>query len=534
MDLVPLNSLARQYYEDVKRIEVYYPKQYVRLEMDWDQTAKKYIKEYESEKLIENKIHIFTRFYNSLHNAHHRPLVAKGIIKSIPEQKLNLPIKIFGQGLKLSEARFFVKEFAKENLSSNIEIGDEVISYNGIPIKKYVLLSRDESSGESPEDHINRIASFMHKQSRCMWGKVRCWKEGEKVNIEFKSVKTGAKKNVEFVWTNPKTYSFSPARVSPEFPTTEKGWEYEVVEGPYAENYDALPDPLIGFMGALKKDGEKWLLIKIFQFHDLDFVQKAIKEARRPDYQGVILDFSDNGGGDDSAMTLMGGLFGTSFHLELSSIRLVKEFLDFDVLKEATFGNTKASYLFPFVDKKNMNLMSPLMPFGCLDSTCPMKTQYTDFLDHYDRPAVVSTEPIKKIALITGRGTCSKNDSIAALFRATKVGPIIGTPAVASSGTYYFRKDYVVPIGKKVITVSVTFTPDMSLAGDCEEVEGNPPIPDTLVERTFENRKYYDALTWIKSIETLKSWKTEAKMNVVCSTENAMKKLKNFKLRLGK
>lgn len=85
------------------------------------------------------------------------------------------------------------------------------------------------------------------------------------------------------------------------------------------------------------------------------------------------------------------------------------------------------------------------------------------------------------------RGTASKSDSVATLFRATKVGPIVGTPAVASSGTYYYKKDYVVPVGKNAITLSVTFTPDFSLGGDCEEVQSNPPEPTILVERTFEN-----------------------------------------------
>lgn len=286
----------------------------------------------------------------------------------------------------------------------------------------------------------------------------------------------------------------------------------------------------MGFMGQLNFEKKKWLVIKIFLFRDANLVQNAIQEARKSIYEGVILDFGDNGGGNDSAMTLLGGLFGTKFHLETSAIRLVKEFEDFQVLKEATFGGKKAGYLFPLIQAKNFNKMSPLMPFACLDIKCPMKTEYTDYLEYYEKPSVIHEHPIKKLALITGRGSASKTDSIAALFRATKIGPILGTPAIGSSGTYYFKKDYVVPVGKNAIILSVTFTPDFSLGGDCEEVQANPPQPTHLIERNFDNRKYYDSLTWIRAAEALETWSVQPEISISCSIEKAKEKMKSFGL----
>jgi hypothetical protein len=531
VDFVTLDKLAEQYYQDAKRIEVYYPKQFERLEMDWDQTVHQYFKEYKSATSVEEKIHIFSRLYNSFNNAHHRALTVKGLVKYEPLEPLSLPITIFGQGIRFSKAKFFVSEISKNFSEGKLNTGDEILAYNGIPVDKYLRIVRDEVSSESPEDHINRTAQGMYVQTRCRWGKVHCWKPNEKVKIQVKDLKSGQNKEVELNWDKAKKDEFGSATETASFAPEYKGWSFKTIQGPYAPDFDSIPDPNIGFMGQLISKGKKWLVVKIFLFRDAGFVQSAIQEARKSEYEGVILDFGDNGGGDDSAMTFLAGILGTKFNLEISSIRLTKEFRDFEVLKESTFSGKKAGYLFPYIQPSNFNKMSPLMPFACLDLKCPMKTEYSDYLEYYEKPSVVTDKPVKKIALITGRGTASKADSVAALFRATKVGPIIGTPAVASSGTYYYKKDYVVPVGNNAITLSVTFTPDYSVGGDCEEVQANPPQPTVLVERTFENRKYYDTLTWIKSTEAIASWDTPSNISVKCPVETAKEKLKGFGLK---
>jgi hypothetical protein len=530
VDFVTLDKLAEQYYQDAKRIEVYYPKQFERLEMDWHQTVKQYLSEYKKASSIEDKIHIFAKLYNSFNNAHHRPLTVKGLSKYEPPETLALPVIFFGQGLAFSNAKFFVAGISKNAKIAELNIGDEVVSYNGIPIKKYLQISRDELSSESPESHINYTARAMHLQTRCRWGKLHCWKPNEKVKLELKDKGNGQIKNVEFTWNKYEKDSFSKSSESPIFSPDLKDWSFKAVKGPYAPNYDTLPDGHIGFLGQLISGGKKWLIVKIFIFQDANFVQAAIQEARKPEYEGVILDFGDNSGGDDSAMTLLSGLFGTKFNLEISSLRLTKEFRDYEVLKESTFGAKKANYLFPLVQEANYNKMSPFMPFACLDSTCPMKTEYIDYLEYYEKPSIIADKPIKKIALITGRGTASKSDSVAVLFRATKIGPIVGTPAVASSGTYYYKKDYVVPVGKNAITLSVTFTPDFSIAGDCEEIQANPPEPTVLVERTFENRDYYDTLTWVAATKALQNWTTPSNISIKCPVDAAIEKMKKFGL----
>lgn len=530
VDFVTLDKLAEQYYQDAKRIEVYYPRQFERLEMDWHQTVQQYFRDYKKASSLEEKVHIFARLYNSFNNGHHRALTVKGLVKYEPLESLSLPITIFGQGLQISKARFFVSEVSKVLTNTNVTSGDELVAYNGIPIAKYLLMARDEVSSESPEDHINRTAQGMFVQNRCRWGKLHCWKPNEKVKIQLKDKSNGQNKEIELSWNKPEKDWFAPPSEAPTFSPEHKGWTFKAIKGPYAPDFDAIPDPNIGFMGQLTNNGKKWLIIKIFLFKDAGFVQAAIQEARKPEYEGVVLDFGDNGGGDDSAMTFLAGLLGTKFNLEISSIRLTKEFRDFEVLKESTFSGKKAGYLFPLVQAPNLNKMSPFMPFACLDLKCPMKTEYSDYLDYYEKPSIVTDKPIRKVALITGKGTASKSDSVAALFRATKVGPIVGTPAVASSGTYYYKKDYVVPVGKNAITLSVTFTPDFSIGGDCEEVQANPPQPTVTVERTFENKKYYDTLTWIESVKAMQSWTTRPNIATKCPVETAKEKLKTLGL----
>ncbi len=530
IDLVPLDQLATKYFEDAKRIEVYYPKQFQRLEMDWQKTVQKYIQEYKKAKSPEAKIQIFARLYNSYNNGHHRRLGVKGLLKYEPEDRLQLPIQIFGQGLHFSQARFFVSGIAKSFKDPSIQVGDEVVQYNGIDIRDYAVQVRDEVSTESPEWHISAIARNMAFQFDCRWGKLNCWRPNEKTTLQLKGKDTGNLKTIKLAWGKADRKAFEKPSETPIFPEEEVGWSFRSINGPYAFDFDAIPDPHTGFMGQLIKEKKTWLIIKLFSVTDEKLVQEAIKEARKPEYDGVILDFGGNGGGNDIGKVFLAGLLGTQFHLELNSVRLIKEFQDFEVLKEASMGAKKAEFLFPFVKAVNFNKMSPFTAV-CMDSTCPVKTEYSHYLDFYEKPAVLSNEPIKKIAIITGMSTASIADSIANVFRATKVGPIVGTPAIASSGSYYFRKDYVVSTGDKAFTVSVSFTPDFSLAADCEVSQANPPQPDVLIERTFENRKYYDTLTWIKSVSALENWKTPANIGITCPIERAKEKLRSFGLK---
>lgn len=529
-ELVPLNQLAKKFVADVERIEVYYPKQFERLEMNWKKTSAAYVRQYEQEKDLEKKFNIFGRLYNSWNNAHHKPMTVKGYVKDDPKEILELPVRFFGQGLKMSQVRVFIDDVSKFETPADINVGDEVLQYNGLKLKDYTLLARDEQGSESPESHIATISRDMALQRRCRWGKLHCWSLKEPVQIVLKDVITGQNKSVILNWRARVKNSFAGNLKEPLFVEDDKSWSYKPLLGSYGIDFDSVPDNEFGFYGALQNGSRKWLLIKIFQFSDIAFIQSAIQEARKSDYEGVVLDFSDNGGGKDSAMTFMAGILGTKYQLELSSIRLVKEFKDYDVLKEAVFGSTKADYLFNLV-KTDAAAMSPLMPFACLDKTCPMKTSFSDYLNYWDKPSVLTDVPIKKIALITGRGTASKTDSVAALFRSTKAGPILGTPAVASSGTYYFRKEYLVQTGKNVVTVGVTFTPDFSLGGDCEEIQANPPEPDVLIERTLQNRKYYDTHTWVEATKALTDWKRPSEIEKSCGLEEAHQKMKQFGLR---
>lgn len=528
-ELIPIDQLAKKFVSDVERIEVFYPKQFERLEMDWKKTSSEYIKQFEQEKDVEKKLNIFARLYYSWNNAHHRPISVKGIIPSNSGEILELPIRVFGQGLKFSQARFFVTDISTKDTPINIKVGDEIVSYSNIPILKYVLKTRDEFGNESPEAHINAIARGLAFQRRCSWGKIKCWKLDDTVLMSLKDVDSGEIKNVTLHWRERVKSAFTQPLKEPRFDKSE-GWTFKPLVGGYGIDFDSTPDNEYGFYGVLQNKNQKFLLIKIFQFKDIAFVQSAIKEARKSDYEGVILDFGDNGGGNDSSMTLMAGLVGIKYQLELSSIRLVQEFKDKEVLKEATFGEVKAGFLFPYVIERNFNKMSPFTPFGCLDKSCPLKTSYTDYLEYWEKPSVQEDKPVKRISLITGRGTTSKTDSIAALFRSTKVGPIVGTPAVASSGTYYFRKEYLAQVGKKVVTVGVTFTPDFSLGTDCEEIQANPPQPNILIERTFENHAYYDTKTWIEAANAMMNWIEKPVIDRSCEIEDAKAKLKKFGL----
>ena len=78
--------------------------------------------------------------------------------------------------------------------------------------------------------------------------------------------------------------------------------------------------------------------------------------------------------------------------------------------------------------------------------------------------------------------------------------------------------------------MSVTFTPDFSIGGDCEEIQANPPQPTVLVERTFENTTYYDTLTWVAAIKAMQAWTTQTNIAIKCPVSEAIKKMKEFGL----
>lgn len=220
--------------------------------------------------------------------------------------------------MKFSKARFFISDIANVAKNLNLRVGDEVISYNGMPIKSYVLKTRDEVSSESPEDHINRLAKSMTVQRRCNWGKINCYKPNDKITIEVKNKSDDQVRKAELSWSKPEKTWFTNPNEELIFPPQIQEWKFKSIKGPYAIDFDSIPDPNFGFMGILSRDGKKWLIVKIFLFRDLNFVQDVIQEARKSEYDGVILDFGDNGGGNDSAMTLLAGLFGTKFNLETS------------------------------------------------------------------------------------------------------------------------------------------------------------------------------------------------------------------------
>jgi Peptidase family S41/PDZ domain len=525
----PINDLSEMFdviRADIQRIEPFYPKQFERLEMDWQKNVEEYRQRFKQAKSVDERLFVLARFTNSWHNAHHRPLEVEGIIRSPQASEVQLPIDVFGQGLKLSDARFFVADVSS-SAAVALNTGDEIIAYDGLPIAAYLLDVRDESRAESPEAIIGETAERMVLQSQCRWEKRRCWKNKQSVRVEVVDAKTKEKKSVDLMWSTDAWPGQTSAAVKkPKFPPNAKGWTLKILRGEYAISFD---DENVGFLAALENGAEKYLLLKMFVFRDSELVQQTIELARDKKWRAVILDFQENHGGDDSAMTLMAGLLGTSWHLELSSLRLIPEFFDVKKLRDAAVYKTNVAFFQSLLnDPRNHNKMSPLVPFRCKTDACEPLTEYKNHIDDFLKPKAVPAAPYR-LALITGRETVSKTDSIAALFRAHKIGPIIGTPAMASSGRYYFQKQYVARVGDRAIVLRKTFTPDFSIAANCEEVQANPPEPTVRLPRTFENREHYDTLAWLTAIESLKSWKEPVAMGR-CSLEQARDLLRKFKL----
>lgn len=528
-ELIPFENIFKVISKDIARIEVYYPKQFERLEMDWESNEKAYEKAFITEKNIEKKIHILSRYINSWHNAHHKLLSVKGIAHKTPETELGLPLKIFIQGIKLSEAKVFLLEKDERNSNlANIKVGAEILEFDGKLVADYISWVRDEYNSESPESILNSMAQAMTRQKTCRWGRRQCWQDGDSIKIVFKQ---GAEKiEKTLIWQDYSTFKFAPSSTVPIFPEYLSNWQFKTLYDQYGYGYDDVPN--FGFFGELTNGSEVYLVYKQFLFRDRALIDSFINNIHKKKYSGIILDFQENYGGNDTAFALLAGLLGDQFHLEISSMKLVPELLNDNLMSDsAVYSGNSKFFKNLMADSRNLNLMSPFVPFRCIDETCELKTKYEFYKSSFPVSPIVPKDPLKNLALITGRDTVSKSDSINVLFHAHNIGPVVGTPAVASSGRYYFQKEYYTSVGKNVVTLSVTFTPDFSLAGDCAEVQGNPPEPHQLIKRTIENYRYYDTLLWVKAAKAIQKW-DYSKLNLSrnCSLDQAKMLLKRKNL----
>ncbi len=530
-EIIPFETMLDKIADDIQRIEVFYPQQFERLEMNWDENVASYKKQFKQSKTVGEKLNVLARFVNSWHNIHHHPLIVRGLPKPKNSEKVSLPLHFFAEGLTLSTAKFFV--FKKSKTASylkNINIGDEVLSYNGMPVADYLRYVRDESHAENPESVLNTTASHMGYQGYCDWATQNCWEAGDATEIVLQDKFTQQKKNLTLYWQDKTALTFTENHLNPIFKNLEQGWSFTTLLGNYS--FQETDDAYHGFLGVLKNDKQKFLVLKQYHFRNIELVQKCIQEANSHSYDGIILDFHENNGGNDSTFALLGGLLGTNYHVELSSMRLVPELLDNTLLQDAAVYSTNTNYFKKLLaDKDNWNTMSPFVPFQCWDDKCEPQTEYKYYTERFsEKPEVIPNEPLKNLALVIGAGTVSKSDSVAALFRAHDIGPIIGTPSMASSGRYYFNKEYQTEIEGKIITLETTFTPDFSVDGACAEIQANPVLPHVLVPHILENNPYYDTQLWIEAAKALQTWDKEIHLERKCSIEDTQNVLKTFGL----
>jgi hypothetical protein len=535
VSVIPLDDVFDVISSDINRIEVFYPKQFERLEMDWEQNVSDYREKFHQTSSSKGKLEVLSRFTNSWHNAHHGALQVYGWENFKPQEKISLPLRFIDEGLKLSEAQFFVLQKSKDiNPELDINVGDEVLEYNGQSISELVLQMRDEDNSESPEAVLDFIASRMGYQGYCTWTTQVRWEAGDDVEIVLKDKITQKKKHVVLKWKKKGQYSFRGTHVAPFFSDENQNWEFKTIFGEYSfenpwEGYD-------GFFGVLSNDTQKFLILKQYYFHSYELIHEFVKEAHTGSYDGVILDYHENGGGNDSYFALLTGLLGDGYHVELSSLKLIPELLSQHALFESAVYSSNVSYFRKILSEPSTwNKMSPFVPFQCLDENCEPQTAYRNYKDDYKpQPKIIADEPMTNLALITGHGTVSKADSVSVLFRAHDIGPVVGTPNMASSGRYYFKKEYLVDVEGKVITLRATFTPDFSIDGNCEEVQANPVKPHVLLPETLENHDFYDTELWVTAARAIQTWNKPMHLDRKCTFEEAEEKLKSFGLEMVK
>ncbi|MGZ3454058.1 MAG: S41 family peptidase [Polyangiales bacterium] len=483
-DATARRVLLRELVADIRRLHVFAPQTAKNLGRTFDDDLPEIEREIAA---ADSKAKLQTALRHlgfALHDSH-ASYIAVG-----RESWVALPLR-FGATWDGSAARFYVSRVVDPKAVADVQVGDVLVSVDGVPAAE--LLKRHAL--ESPGTNWRTIG----------WDVAR-----------HLAVRDGASGETQLVLADAK--GKSRTLVVSWRPIEDEGWDDFAVG--YAKD-DCLGRPAVDYGSnyTLTAVGRGFCLYVSTEpkhrrypvVRYVSFFYGAVAEDPRSQVradhdslrshlaqvaglEGILLDLRDNHGGNNANWFLdmfapgpyVDHFFRIPAHPELT-----------DALLEPTTlrGSRRERYL-SAVSKGG----DVVMPPRCRNGSCDWDNRYVPL----HRVADVPT------ALISG-GTCGSScDVFAQIFDEYDFGPLVGETMAAGYPGVRYRREVRTKEGELLGALTLMFGLDVS-GKSKQELEGVPLHIDVPLARTIENLGRYDAMLADASIKALQTWKPPAK-----------------------
>jgi hypothetical protein len=484
---------------DTERIQPLLPQRLARLDIDWARTRDALRERMRSAAGEEDSLRAVATLVAAAHDTHRGHVRVDGTVWREHVPATHLPIRVIGVGTTLDRARFFVESVERPAHALGVRRGMEIVRWRGVPIDEIKRAWRDTLPVDNPAGLVDGIARRLWLRRGCAWiDPDGCWRVGATIDVDLRGRGSRAQRFELPVMAGepaPRYSGAAPAELPP-------GMSFALLEGAYAPRLDGEGAP--GFLAELRRGTRRVLVLKLREFAHGALFERFESEARSGRYERIVLDFSENVGGDLSAYRLLAIVLGNGFWLDRSATPLIDEYACAEHLDAAALFDESAAVLRADLAEGG-RAVSRFMPFICPDGDCGRPARYREMMGVYGKARERGVAQIVPTALITGTSTASMADLFAATFAAHRAGPIVGVSPRASSARFAFTKRYVVapPNGRRR-TIDVRYTPTISLLPDCTVMQLDALQPDVPVARTLRNSRSFDVHSWSRAIDALR------------------------------
>jgi hypothetical protein len=480
--LAGLVEAARKYYVLAPRIDA-------NLGRRWDDDLADLEQEFagaESKAALTTAIE---HFANSLHNPHS--------YFDPPRRPVPLtPGFVIDAEWRGSSARFFVSEVLDGAAATPVKVGDELISFDGVPAKELLHRARFESSVNSWRGIARGIAQRLSNPRTWTSAKV----EGDTSVWVFAPPSGGKTYEVKATYAK---------RERPEQRASEHSVSYDTSSciGYAPRDYGAYELRSSGVNFCLYASSvapyRAFPIVRQVSFdYGSDTLVRADYHALRqalgalPSVRGVILDLRDNSGGNNTNW-FVDWWAPRPYVDRFVRIRLIDGLGDEEQLGRVNtrFGEHRANYVRALAARAPGQEFTRDEPFFCQSASCDDDNRYVPMHRVTDAP----------VALLVGPGCVSSCDSFAALFDENDFAPLIGEPTAV--GFTAFRYSYPVRTARGDDLGFVTFALSVEVSGKTKtDLEAVPLHLDYPVDRTFGNRSRYDRMLVDNALEAFKGF----------------------------
>lgn len=413
---------------------------------------------------------------NAIHNGHCR------FRPKIRGDRFVLPLRFFADPRPGDAFVFVVDEIADEAKRAGVQVGDELVSADGVEAKDLLSTHRLESNAGTRLGLADDIAGFLAGR-RASTSSVR---DGDTSRLVLRTL-GAAPREITLPFRTRLPQPGDDDDFAIDLDKKGCGHERDVDYGPYAITtrgqrfcvYTSTKAPYAGYP-----------IVRWYSFQyagdpaairaDHDILRDAL--ARQTKARGVVFDFRDNGGGNNPSFFVR-SLARAPYRDGFVRLLLHPELADGNTLNQrganmgqAQLDHYKASLAATPVVASPGHTLSPPRACFCPRSGC-------DFDNVYAPQSPFTKLPF---SVLVGPDCGSSCDAATLAIRENRLGTLVGEPTAGAFGTHRIRHELPFDLG----------TLDASISEDLDArkrpVEGVGVPPDLPLPRSFARRERRD------------------------------------------